>query len=688
MRKCRVMLSALLVGSAIPAGYTEPFSAEHLVRLDRVGSPSLSPNGDWVAYSVRETDMDANKGRYDLWLSPTAGGGARQLTNTEENETSPTWSADGKAIYFLSPSDDSSQVWRISVDGGKPEQVTQFPVDVGTFRLAPDGDWLVFSAAVYPDCEDLTCTAERDETKAESKATGGLYSQLFMRHWDHWLTTKRSRLFSIPLEDGIAIDAEPVLVSAAIDADIPSRVWGGNEEYVISGDGATVYFAARLRDEREAWSTNFDLYSAPLAGNGATVNLTEANRAVDNHPLLSPDGRAIAWLAMARPGFEADRYRVMIRDLKSGESREVARGWDRSPSSIAFSPDGQAIFANAQDLGNKTLWRIDIRSGTAKRIVDNGTIGSFDVGGDGIVYSKNDLKTPAELYFLANGGQTSRKITDFSTPQLAGVTMGDFEQFSFSGANDERVYGYVVKPAGFEKGKRYPIAFLIHGGPQGSFSNNFHYRWNPQTYAGQGFAAVMIDFHGSTGYGQDFTDSITGDWGGKPLEDLQKGLAAAIDRYDFLDGDRICALGASYGGYMINWIAGKWPDRFDCLVNHDGIFDNRAMAYETEELWFTEWEMGGTHYSKPDGYEAFNPVNHVSEWKTPMLVIHGELDYRVPVTQGIATFTALQRRGIPSKFLYFADENHWVLKPHNSLQWHSVVNSWLHEYLQRSRAGK
>lgn len=681
MKERRVLLAALLGCAAINPSYAEPFSAEHLVRLDRVGSPHVSPNGDLVVYAVRKTDMDANKGRYDLWLSPTAGGEARQLTNTEENETSPAWSANGETIYFLSSNAGSSQVWRIAVDGGELEQVTQLPVDVGTFRLAPEGERLVFSAAVYPDCENLACTVERDELAAESQATGVLYSRLFMRHWDHWMTEKRSRLFSIPLKGGVAADAEPVLVSARVDADIPSRVWGGNEEYTVSKDGSTVYFAARLRNETEAWSTNFDLYSAPIDGNGPTINLTASNEAADTHPVVSPDGRAIAWLAMSRPGFEADRYRIMFRDLESGESRELASTWDRSPSSIAFSPDGQAIFANAQDLGNKTLWRIDIGTGVAKRLVGEGTVSAFDVSARGVVFARNDLKTPAELYFLADGRTTVSQLTEFSAPQLKGVGMGDFEQFSFIGADDERVYGYLVKPAGFDKSKRYPVAFLIHGGPQGSFSNNFHYRWNPQTYAGQGFAAVMIDFHGSTGYGQAFTDSITGDWGGKPLEDLQKGLAAALDRYEFLDGDRVCALGASYGGYMVNWIAGKWPDRFNCLVNHDGIFDHRAMAYETEELWFTEWEIGGTHFANPDGYEEFNPVHHVGRWKTPMLVIHGELDYRVPVTQGIATFTALQRRGIPSKFLYFEDENHWVLKPHNSLQWHSAVNSWLHEYL-------
>jgi dipeptidyl aminopeptidase/acylaminoacyl peptidase len=259
--------------------------------------------------------------------------------------------------------------------------------------------------------------------------------------------------------------------------------------------------------------------------------------------------------------------------------------------------------------------------------------------------------------------------------------MGDFEQFSFQGANEETVYGYVMKPAGFEPGKRYPVAFLIHGGPQGSFGNHFHYRWNPQTYAGQGFAAVFIDFHGSTGYGQDFTDSISGDWGGKPLEDLQLGLKAALEKYEFLNGNKICALGASYGGFMVNWIAGNWPDRFDCLVNHDGVFDARSMYYTTEELWFPEWENGGPYFATPETYEKFNPANHVQNWKTPMLVVHGELDYRVPLTQGIAAFTALQRRGIPSRFLYFPDENHWVLKPKNSLQWHAEVNRWLHQHL-------
>jgi dipeptidyl aminopeptidase/acylaminoacyl peptidase len=500
-----------------------------------------------------------------------------------------------------------------------------------------------------------------------------------MRHWDHWLTEKRSRLFALPLKNGVAASTEPLLLTKEIDADVPSRVWGGNEEYALSADGTTIYFAARIRDAKEPTSTNFDIYSAPMNGDGPTENLTEENLAWDTQPVLSPDGKSLAYLAMSRAGFEADRLRIMIRDLESGETRELAPDWDRSPSSIAFSHDGTSIYANAQDIGNKTLWRFDVASGKSERIIEHGNVSAVAVGVDVLVFAKDDLKTPSEL-FVFDGAETTQ-LTRFSTPQLQDVEMGDYEQFSFAGANGEKVYGYVVKPAGFDEGKQYPIVFLIHGGPQGSFGNHFHYRWNPQTYAGQGFAAVFIDFHGSTGYGQDFTDSISGDWGGKPLEDLQLGLAAALEKYEFLDGEKICASGASYGGFMINWIAGNWPERFDCLVNHDGVFEQRMMYYATEELWFPEWENGGPYYANPEGYEKFNPANHVDQWQTPMFVIHGQLDYRVPVTQGIGAFTALQRRGVPSKFLYFPDENHWVLKPHNSVQWHDAVNEWLHQYL-------
>ncbi|HNP36757.1 MAG TPA: S9 family peptidase [Woeseiaceae bacterium] len=673
-----LILPGLLAGHDVLA---EPFSAEHLVRLHRVGAPGVSPDGSQVVYTLRTTDMAANKGRFDLWLSSIDGKDTRQLTDYEGNETDPAWSPDGRFIYFLSSEGKTTQVWRIAPKGGDAKQVTRLPVEVGTFRISPGGDRLVVSLQTYIDCDDLACTLARDKALEESPQTGLVYEHLFMRHWDHWLSAKRSRLFALPLEGSSAADSELVLVSKAVDADVPSRVWGGNEEYIISNDGSSVFFAARIRDSKEPTSTNFDLYSAPMNGDGPTLNLTRENAAWDTQPVLSPDGKTLAYLAMQRPGFEADRFRVMIRDLESGRTRELAADWDRSASSIAFSHDGSSLLVNAQDTGNKSLWRFDVATGEAVKLVADGEVSAFADGARGTVFAKDDLKTPSELFVLDEGSTEARQLTHFSAEQLRGVEMGDYQQFSFAGANKDTVYGYVVKPAAFENGKQYPVAFLIHGGPQGSFSNHFHYRWNPQTYAGQGFAAVFIDFHGSTGYGQDFTDSISGDWGGKPFTDLQLGLKAALKKFAFLDGEKVCALGASYGGYMINWIAGNWPERFNCLVNHDGVFDNRMMYYGTEELWFPEWENGGPYYSNPKSYEKFNPVNYVDRWQTPMLVIHGQLDYRIPVSQGIGAFTALQRQGIASRFLYFPDENHWVQKPQNSLQWHDEVNGWLHRYL-------
>ncbi len=675
--RCCFLLGCLLSLRLLAA----PFSAEHLAALDRVGSPSLSPQGTQVVYTLRTTDMDANKGRYDLWLSAVAGGQPLRLTSHDANDTDPAWSADGKSVYFLSSRSGLSQVWRIAIDGGEAIQVTDLELDLTTFRLTPGDAQLVVSAEVFPGCDSFACSAQRDKDMATSASSGVAYDQLFMRHWDHWLTDKRSQLFALPLEGGVAVSGEPLPLSRGVDADVPSRVWGGNEEYAISADGTTLFFAARIRDRNEPTSTNFDLYSAPLNGDGKPRNLTVDNPAWDTQPVVSPDGASLAWLAMQRPGFEADRFQIMLRDLASGDTRSLAADWDRSPSSMVFSADGKSLFVNAQDLGNKTLWRIDLASGVPVRLAGDGYISSLDVGSENLVFARDNLTSPSELFVQPLAGGAPRQLTHFSRPQLADVAMGDFEQFSFKGAGGDTVYGFVVKPVGFKAGKRYPLAFLIHGGPQGSFSNHFHYRWNPQTYAGQGFAAVFIDFHGSTGYGQAFTDAISGDWGGAPLTDLQLGLQAALDSYSFLDGEKVCALGASYGGYMVNWIAGNWPDRFNCLVNHDGVFDTRSMYYTTEELWFPEWENGGPHFAKAENYEKHNPVNHVTNWRTPMLVVHGELDYRVPLSQGIAAFTALQRQGVESRFLYFPDENHWVLKPKNSIQWHQQVNQWLHRYL-------
>jgi dipeptidyl aminopeptidase/acylaminoacyl peptidase len=385
---------------------------------------------------------------------------------------------------------------------------------------------------------------------------------------------------------------------------------------------------------------------------------------------------------MRRPGYEADRFRIVLKNWENGENRTLTENWDRSPTALGWSPDGESMLVTAENLGQTSLFHVETGSGQVRVVHGPGTVTSPQYAGDRILFGLDTLSAPVDLMSVGVDGSGLESVTAINRDRLAQIRMGGFEQFTFAGWNGETVHAYLVRPADFDPERTYPVAFLIHGGPQGSFGNHFHYRWNPQVYAGAGFAAVMVDFHGSTGYGQSFTDSIRNDWGGKPLEDLQKGLEAALERYPWLDSERIGALGASYGGYMINWIAGNWSDQFRCLVNHDGVFDMRSMYYSTEELWFPEWEHGGTYWENPEGHERHNPANLVDRWKTPMLVIHGALDFRVPLEQGIACFTALKRRGIPGEFLYFADENHWVLKPHNSIQWHETVLKWLDRWLK------
>jgi dipeptidyl aminopeptidase/acylaminoacyl peptidase len=407
------------------------------------------------------------------------------------------------------------------------------------------------------------------------------------------------------------------------------------------------------------------------------MRLTKANKAWDTSPVFSPDGKTVAYRAMKVPGYEADRFHIMLRAWPSGPERELAAEWDRSPHELAWSANGKTLYATADNLGHASLFAIDLATGKARELIKDGTNTGISLAGDRVVVSHDGLAAPAEVATVKADGSDMKLITHLNAERLASVKMGEPEQFTFKGAKGKTVYGWLIKPAEFDAKKKYPVAFLIHGGPQGSFGNHFHYRWNPQAYAGHGYAAIMIDFTGSTGYGQDFSDAIKGDWGGRPFEDLQKGLAAALDKYSFLDGKRVCALGASYGAFMINWIAGAWPDRFRCLVAHDGNLDEQAAYFDTEELWFPEREHGGAPWENPAGYARHNPVNLVKNWKTPILVVHGGKDYRVVDTQGMSTFTAAQRRGVPSEFLYFPDENHWVLKPQNSIVWHDTVLGWL-----------
>jgi dipeptidyl aminopeptidase/acylaminoacyl peptidase len=683
MRKLLILFAMLT--TALPALATDPhpFNVHDLVTMKRISDPQASPRGDRIAFVLRATDLAANRGRYDLWMVGADGGGLVQLTSDPASDDNPRWAPDGQSLYFLSSRSKSSQVWKLPITGGivgAPAQVTRLPLDVSSLTLSPDGSRLAFSLEVYVDCPTVACTKERLDRKEKDKASGQLYQgdAGFFRHWDVWSAGLRNHLFTLPASG----EGEPVDLSRGMDADAPSRPFGGAEEWAFSPDGRTVVFTARVAGREEPWSTNFDLYSAAADGSAAPRNLTKSNPAWDTQPAFSPDGKALAYLAMTRPGFESDRFHIRLRDLATGRERLLAEPWDRSPAGIVFSPDGRTLYANATDVGQTPLFAIDVATGKVTKLVAKGHVHDPRPAGDRIVYGLDTLTSPVELFTMGRDGSGPTQLTHVNQEALAGVGMGESEQFSFKGANGDTVWGWITKPVGFQPGKKYPLAFLIHGGPQGSFSNEFHYRWNPQPYAGAGYAVVTVDFHGSTGYGQAFTDAIRKDWGGKPLVDLQQGLAAALKRSPWIDGDRVCALGASYGGFMINWIQGNWPDRFKCLVSHDGTFDQRMMYYSTEELWFPEWEMGGPYWQNAALYEKHNPVNFVERWKTPMLVVHGGLDYRIPVTQGIAAFNTLQRKGIPSRLLYFPDENHWVLKPANSILWHDTVLAWLDRWLR------
>jgi dipeptidyl aminopeptidase/acylaminoacyl peptidase len=662
--------------SQAPGVKTHPFSVHDMLAMDRVSDSRVSPDGKWIVFNLRETDLEANRGRTDIWLIGTDGKSLRRLTSHPASDYNACWSPCGKCVFFLSTRSGSSQVWRIKVDGGEAEQITKLPLDIGNLIVSPDGENLAFTMEVFPG---LSVEAAAAKLKAfqNQKASGRLYDNLFIRHWDTWSDGRRSHLFVMPKKGG---EARDLMVN--LDADTPSKPFGGPEEIAFAPDGKGLIFTARDAGREESWSTNFDLFDVPVDGSKPPQSLTETNKAWDTTPVFSPDGKTLAYLSMSRPGYEADRFRIVLRPWPGGKGAVLTESWDFSVSSLCWSADGSKILATAPNRGQTSLFSIDVKTGKADMIIEKGTVAAFGPAGERIIFERNDLKSPAEVYSVKTDGTDEQAVTKINVEKTGVARLGDCEQFNFKGWNNETVYGYIVKPVDFDPAKKYPVAFLIHGGPQGSFGNDFHYRWNPQAYAGAGYAVVMVDFHGSTGYGQAFCDSIRGDWGGKPLVDLQKGLAAAIAKYPWMDGQRVGALGASYGAYMINWIAGNWPERFKCLVSHDGNLDERAAYFDTEELWFPEWDHLGTPWSNPTSYEKHKPVNFVKNWKTPMLVIHGGQDFRIVDAQGISTFTALQRLGIPSKFLYFPDENHWVLKPANSVQWHETVIGWLDQWLK------
>ncbi len=677
-----IRLLALLTAVAIPMTViAEPHvvTARDLLGFDRISGLTPSPDGDWLAFSRGTTELETYRRRGSIWLQSIADGTVRQFTTDPSGGGSPHWEAGSNSILFVSSRSGSSQVWRRALDGSVAEQVTALPLDLYNLVVSSDGSRLAFTMDVFADCDSLECTVERLDAQESETGGGQLYDSLFIRHWRSFEDGLRSHLFVMPTAGG-----EPIDVTAGIDADVPSQPFGGSEEFTFTPDGRELVFTMKNAGTADAWSVDFNLYVVPVDGSSPPRVLTADNKAWDTYPVFSPDGSQLAYLAMTQPGYESDRFRIVLRDWSKGTTRILTEHWDHSPGEMTWSPNGDELLVTAANGGQASLFAVNATSGKARTIVASGSASSIAPVDDTIYFMWDDLATPAEIHTVAIAGGDQQSNSSFHEAQLDQLALGEFEAFTFPGWNEEVVSAYIVKPVDLDESRRagYPVVLLIHGGPQSSSGNHFQGFTSPHIWAGAGYATVMIDFHGSVGYGQAFSDSIRGDYGGKAYVDLMKGLDYALERYPWLNGDRMAAVGRSFAGFMVNWIAGQAPERFSCLVSHAGRVDERSAYLSTDELWFPEWDHEGTPWGNPDGYERHNPINYIDQWKTPMLVIHGGRDYRVAMAQSVATFTALQRRGIKSQFLYFPNEGHSVSRPENRVQWHSVVLDWFEGCLQ------
>jgi len=680
------LLAALLGTSVISLGglstdaFARPMTETDLVMMKRLSAVAASPDGMMVTYQLRETDLDANKGKTDLYMLKLGTTGAQPVmfaSSPDKNEHDPAFAPDGKSIFYISNESGSDQIWRYDIASATTSQASDFKTDVSGFKISPDGLKFAIWGDIARDCMEFGCAKDGDTSKS-GPGTGREYDQLMTRHWDQWETPGNySRVFTVVLLADGKLGTLGTAMDGNLVGDAPSKPFGGGDEISWIADSSAVLFALRHADANEAKSTNLDIYRSALQ-NPTPVNLSADNAGMDTTPAASPDGKWLAWTSMARATYEADRLVIKLMDLKSGKITALTDTWDRSIASLAWAADSKSLLVTAQDVLETPLYRVNLK-GRVTRLTERGSIAeAVPLKNGGLVYAINSINGPSDLVHMDAKGKTTQ-LTNVNADTIAMLDPVNYQKFDFTGANGDKVYGQIVKPQG-ATGK-LPVLLLVHGGPQGTFNNSWSYRWNPAVMASQGYAVVSIDFHGSTGYGQKFTDSIHKNWGGWPLEDLQKGMEVVGKIDAQLDTNNACALGGSYGGYMMNWISGNWSDRFKCLVNHAGIFDLRAMAYETEELWFDQWDNGGPWTTRSDA-EKWNPVNHVAKWKTPTLVIHGERDYRIPYSQSLAAFTALQQQGVESKLLVFPDENHWVLKPKNSIQWHQAVFDWVGKHLK------
>jgi len=652
-----------------------PMTFDDLMAIKRIGDAQISPDGSRVAYVVSDVDKNLNRGKRSVWAVPTSGGSPQQLITSDKNDFSPRWSADGKWIAFLSTREGAPQIFvadAANPGASNPRKVTSVPEGVGEFIWSPNGKMFAFTTDVYPGCQTLDCVAKRSEAEEKSKVKAVIADRLLYRHWDSFKRGKRSHLFVVSSEGGEPKDLTPG------DYDVPPFSLGDPTAFDFAPDSSEIVFA-RNTDKDEALSTNNDLFIVSVNG-GEAKRLTGNNPGSDTTPRYSPDGKFIAYRSQARNGYESDRFRLMLLDRKAGTVKELSTNFDRWVGELAWSPDSQNIFIGAEDRGREMIGVASINGGI-KPLITNTASNGITLSSDGkaLAFTRSSLTMPAEVFAANSDGTGARQLTQANANLLGQLDLNKAEDFEFVGALKAKIHGFIVKPPQFDKTKKYPMILIIHGGPQGAWLDNWGYRWNPQMWAARGYVAVLINPHGSTGYGQAFTEQISGAWGGAVYEDLMKGVDHMID-LGYVDPNRLGAAGGSYGGYMVNWILGH-TNRFKALVSHAGVYNLTSM-YATEELWFNEWEFKGTPWDNPELYTKWSPHLSAKNFKTPTLVVHGELDYRVPVGEGLQLFSTLQRKGVPSKLLYYPDEGHWILKPQNSELWYKTVLDWFDQWLK------
>jgi dipeptidyl aminopeptidase/acylaminoacyl peptidase len=680
---------ALLCALFAVAAVAQPRRAmtfDDLMAVRRVADAQISPDGKQVAYVVNAVSKEANRGKRSVWIVPTAGGEAREFITSEKNDDTPRWSADGSRIAFLSTRDGAPQIYVANADGSNARKVTSVPEGVAEFIWSPDGKLFAFTTAVYPDCKDLKCVEERSRSEEQSKVKAVVADRLLFRHWDTFQRGKRSHLFVVSSDGGEAKDLTPG------DYDVPPFSLGDPTAFAFSPDSKEICFA-RNTEKVEAISTNNDLFVVPVTG-GEAKRITGNNTGSDTTPRYSPDGRYIAYRSQARNGYEADRFRLMLYDRRVNESRELSAGFDRWVNELLWSPNSEDIFVVAEDRGREMIGVASIHQGVDKNGIKLGIRGGVQplitktassgltISADGktLAFTRSSARMPAEVFKANADGGGVAQLTRTNETLISQLDLGAVEDIEYVGALKAKVHGFIVKPPQFDQSKKYPMVLLIHGGPQGAWLDSWGYRWNPQMWAARGYVTVLLNPHGSTGYGQAFTEQISGDWGGAVYEDLMKGVDHVV-KLGYVDASRIGAAGGSYGGYMVNWMLGH-TDRFKAFVSHAGVYNLTSMYGVTEELWFAEWEFKGNPWDNPQLYTKWSPHLYAKNFKTPTLVVHGELDYRVPVGEGLQLFTTLQRRGVPSKLLYYPDEGHWILKPQNSELWYKTVLDWFDQWLK------